>query len=54
MIVPNWMVVRMVIENKEEADMFLMVDRNRKKKKRTHNSQDFLKVAEMIKTFNEM
>ena len=54
MIVPNWMVVRMVIENKEEADMFLTVDRNRKKKKRTHNSQDFLKVPEMIKTFNEM
>lgn len=54
MIVPNWMVVRMVIENKEEADMFLMLNRNREEKNQTLNCQAYLKVAEMIKTFNEM
>ena len=54
MIVPNWMVVRMVIENKEEADMFLMLNRNREEKNQTLNCQAYLKVVEMIKTFNEM
>ena len=54
MIVPNWMVVRMVIENKEEADMFLVLNRNREEKNQSLNCQAYLKVAEMIKTFNEM
>tara|TARA_B110000483_G_C18205220_1_gene547252 strand:- start:229 stop:741 length:513 start_codon:yes stop_codon:yes gene_type:complete len=54
MIVPNWMVVRMMIPNQDMADSALTMYNKRKEMDQGLNCQALLNVTRMIDKFNNM
>ena len=54
MIVPNWMIIKMVAPSKEIADAELTLYNKRKEMRQRLNSQAYLNPKTMIEEFNNM
>ena len=54
MIVPNWMIIKMVAPSKEIADAELTLYKKRKEMRQRLNSQAYLNANTMIEEFNNM